>query len=341
MVTDHRGNKWLEHSVIDPMLYVRVNGGFAVIKEVRILDYWHIKVNSSLYCKNIEEIERWEPKDYAIREVFGEKATDKKLRPAIIEKKIPRFSDTSKIERQNGKGANYGKPESQSRRESEYLERYAGKPKSWASGLSISNQQSAISNQQSKVRLASYDKFISSLVEPKEATTQSERLVTAKHRNTQKTIVVNGLSPVHHQKLNSTILEQVKRYDSLIVKAATKYNLDPNLLYALVYVESGGKKKAISPKKAMGLTQLTYRTAKAMRVRNVFDPEQNLMGGAKYLSLQMKFFGNERDALAAYNAGPGRVRSGNLPIETRNYIDKILYIKNILDRGKHGKGTEG
>jgi soluble lytic murein transglycosylase-like protein len=65
-------------------------------------------------------------------------------------------------------------------------------------------------------------------------------------------------------------------------------------------------------------------------VHNVFDPRQNLLGGAKYLDQQLQSFGNEMAALAAYNAGPNRIRRGSLPPETREYVKKVLAVKNLL-----------
>ena len=133
------------------------------------------------------------------------------------------------------------------------------------------------------------------------------------------------------KKLDSTILRRLRRYDRLITHAATRNGLDPNLLKALVYIESAGNYKAVSPKRAMGLTQLRIPTAREMGVKNIFNPQQNLLGGAKYLSQQLKTFKNESTALAAYNAGPTRVRRGNtLPFETRSYVNKVLAVRNIL-----------
>ena len=133
------------------------------------------------------------------------------------------------------------------------------------------------------------------------------------------------------KKLDSTVLRRLRHYDRLITHAAAQNDLDPNLLKALVYIESAGNYKAVSPKRAMGLTQLRIPTAREMGVKNVFNPQQNLLGGAKYLSQQLKAFKNESTALAAYNAGPTRVRRGNtLPTETRSYVKRVLAVRNIL-----------
>ncbi len=114
----------------------------------------------------------------------------------------------------------------------------------------------------------------------------------------------------------------------MIMKAAKDNNIRPELLEAVVQVESGYNADAVSSKGAAGLMQLMPGTAHALGVSDPFDPEQNLMGGAKYLRQQLdRFNGDERKALAAYNAGPGAVtRFNGVPPypETQNYVRKIL-----------------
>ena len=84
----------------------------------------------------------------------------------------------------------------------------------------------------------------------------------------------------------------------------------------------------------MGIMQLMPKTAEGLGVRDAFDPEQNIMGGAKYISIQLeRFDGNIEYALAAYNAGPGSVEKydGIPPYEeTQNYVKKIMNIYNSL-----------
>ena len=93
-------------------------------------------------------------------------------------------------------------------------------------------------------------------------------------------------------------------------------------------VESGGKQSARSKKGAIGLTQLMPSTAKELGV-NPYDPWQNLLGGARYLRQQYERFGDWSKALAAYNAGPGRVEKGNIPKETQRYVQKVLALAGI------------
>lgn len=117
-------------------------------------------------------------------------------------------------------------------------------------------------------------------------------------------------------------------YASEINAAATKYGLDPALLAGLVKQESGFNPNATSSAGAKGLTQLMPATARSLGVADATDPAQALEGGAKYLRQMLdKFGGDERLALAAYNAGPGAVtRFGGIPpyAETKAYVEKVL-----------------
>jgi soluble lytic murein transglycosylase-like protein len=111
--------------------------------------------------------------------------------------------------------------------------------------------------------------------------------------------------------------------DELITKIATETGLDPKLLHALVIIESAYNTRAVSPVGARGLTQLMPGTAAELGVRDVFNNEQNLRAGARYLAIQIGRFSDIRLALAAYNAGPNRVaRLGRVPdfTETQNYV---------------------
>ncbi len=109
---------------------------------------------------------------------------------------------------------------------------------------------------------------------------------------------------------------------------AADYRLDPNLVLALIEVESNFNPSALSPKNAQGLMQLIPATAERFGVRDVWDPEQNLRGGMAYLRwLLGEFKGDVRLALAAYNAGEGAVtRHGGVPPfpETRDYVTRIM-----------------
>lgn len=117
-------------------------------------------------------------------------------------------------------------------------------------------------------------------------------------------------------------------YDKLITQHAQARGLRPDLVRAVVQVESGYNPRAVSSKGAQGLMQLMPSTAADLGVRSPFDPEENIRGGTLYLrQLLDRFGGNEELALAAYNAGPQAVdRYGNqIPpyAETRDYVRKV------------------
>jgi soluble lytic murein transglycosylase-like protein len=113
-----------------------------------------------------------------------------------------------------------------------------------------------------------------------------------------------------------------------VQKAAAKYNLPPELINGVIRAESNFKVRAVSSAGAQGLMQLMPATAKELGVKNSFDIEQNIDGGAKYLRQMLdRFGGNVRKALAAYNAGPGTVikYNGRVPYpETRQYVRRVL-----------------
>lgn len=112
-----------------------------------------------------------------------------------------------------------------------------------------------------------------------------------------------------------------------VAALAAKYDLSSSLVEALVWQESRWNARALSPAGAQGLTQLMPATARQMGV-NPRDPLSNLEGGARYLRLQLDAFdGDVEKALAAYNAGPGRVRAADgIPRirETQNYVASIM-----------------
>jgi soluble lytic murein transglycosylase-like protein len=124
--------------------------------------------------------------------------------------------------------------------------------------------------------------------------------------------------------------KNVDRYDRIIDEAASRHSVRPDLVRAVIQVESGFDPRARSPKGAMGLMQLMPATAAEFGVRNPYDPEENIRAGVAYLRSLLDRYKNETLALAAYNAGPGAVdRHGNaVPPnrETREYVNRV---KNI------------
>jgi len=118
--------------------------------------------------------------------------------------------------------------------------------------------------------------------------------------------------------------DRILRWAEFIQNAAEKYGLEPALIAAVMEQESGGDPRAVSPAGAVGLMQLMPSTARGLGV-NPLDPAQNIDGGARYLAIQLRTFGDLTLALAAYNAGPANVINGNYLFigETQRYIRNV------------------
>ncbi len=124
-------------------------------------------------------------------------------------------------------------------------------------------------------------------------------------------------------------LSIIRRYDREIEHASKVAGIEPALLRAVVTIESGQDARAVSPKGAMGLSQLMPATAQRYGVTNPFDPVQNLTGGARYLRDLLKMFNGRVDlVLAGYNAGEGSVIKAGYKIpnyaETAEYVPKVM-----------------
>jgi soluble lytic murein transglycosylase-like protein len=118
------------------------------------------------------------------------------------------------------------------------------------------------------------------------------------------------------------------RFEAYVLEHASRNSLRPDLVRAVIQVESGYNPRARSPKGAMGLMQLMPATAIALGVRNPYDPGENIRGGTRYLrQLLDRYSGNEELALAAYNAGAGAVDKYGRAVppyrETRDYVRKV------------------
>ena len=117
-------------------------------------------------------------------------------------------------------------------------------------------------------------------------------------------------------------------FETIIKASADKYGVSPSLVKAVIHAESGYDPNAVSQKGASGLMQLMPGTAKSLKVKNSLDPKDNVEGGVKYLRFLLDTFrGDISLALAAYNAGLGRVaKYGGIPpySETRTYVNRVL-----------------
>lgn len=118
--------------------------------------------------------------------------------------------------------------------------------------------------------------------------------------------------------------------DAFVETHARRQQLDPDLVRAVIQVESAFRPRAESHKGAMGLMQLMPETARILSVRDPWDPNENLRGGTTYLRHLLDRFGGQLElALAGYNAGPENVdRYGGIPPfeETRSYVEKVLRV---------------
>ena len=136
-------------------------------------------------------------------------------------------------------------------------------------------------------------------------------------------------------RYDNMLLAKAGRYDSIIEKAAVSASVEPNLLRAVIVVESGFNSRAVSKRGAMGLMQLMPATATRYGAANPFDPHENVHAGARYLKFLIDRFGLDiRLALAAYNAGEDAVvrNGGQIPpfTETMAYVPRVLRIYQML-----------
>ncbi len=134
------------------------------------------------------------------------------------------------------------------------------------------------------------------------------------------------------RKVSST-----KRYDTFIREASQKHGVSFAILKAIMKVESDFNPTAVSKKGAMGLMQIMPENFKALKLKNPFNPRQNIMAGAWYFKqLLNRFDGKLHLALAAYNAGPDNVsRSQTIPPirETELFVKKVIRYYNLFKKG--------
>ena len=160
-------------------------------------------------------------------------------------------------------------------------------------------------------------------------------------------IVFTNFKGIFQEKICQIYVKEPKKFFSKNRLALNYYNLDekwfeeigksvsldPALLKAVAKVESSFNPKAVSPKGALGLMQLLPTTAQLVGIKDPFDPLENLKGGALYLRQLLQEFGDLSLALAAYNAGPEKVKlyQGIPPYEeTQQYVKNVLYYYTLF-----------
>lgn len=140
--------------------------------------------------------------------------------------------------------------------------------------------------------------------------------------------------------LDPVRLERTERYRLLIEHYSQLNGLDADLVKAVVYTESGGDARALSPQGAAGLMQLMPATAHGLGVTDPFDAEQNLSSGTRYLRALLNRFGSDEMALWAYNAGPGAASRGHVPAETQEYIPAVMRVRRAFAARQSGNGAQ-
>lgn len=159
----------------------------------------------------------------------------------------------------------------------------------------------------------------------------------AAHRN----VFIEEMSRINNA-IRQEFFSNAMPYGDIIHQKAQKYDVDPLLVAAVIEQESKFRETARSQVGARGLMQLMPKTGRWMGATDLYDPEQNVDAGVRYIKyLQSRFDGNLKKTIAAYNAGEGNVRryNGVPPFrETRQYVSKVL--RNYAKRNKQLQGWE-
>ena len=157
------------------------------------------------------------------------------------------------------------------------------------------------------------------------------QLATSNTSNKKSTnITTKNTDASYESYANSS--KKTYTYSDIFAAASKKYNISQSLLEAVAFTESSFNANATSYCGAMGLMQLMPATAKSLGVNDAYDPIQNVMGGAKYLSQMLKKYnGDTTLALAAYNGGPGNVaKHSGVPSFCQSYVNKV---ENLIKKG--------
>lgn len=175
-----------------------------------------------------------------------------------------------------------------------------------------------------------FTEMLGELMQPEQNEQSQDTLASLLYGGSSSVFIPPNLSLQNASLTNAYTSKSAtpSNYDDIIQRAAAKFDLPEKLISSVIKQESNFNAAAVSTAGASGLMQLMPGTAKYLGVNNSFDPEQNIMGGAKYLKQMLnQFGGNIETALAAYNAGPGSVKKydGIPPFkETQNYVRKVM-----------------
>jgi soluble lytic murein transglycosylase-like protein len=148
-----------------------------------------------------------------------------------------------------------------------------------------------------------------------------------------RTFAVHGNEALRTTADETSAMPLERRLHAAVVDHAARHALDPDLVRAVIRVESGWNPRAVSRKGAMGLMQLMPATAAEYRVADPFDPDENIRAGVAYLRRLIDRFGKTELALAAYNAGPGAVEKYHRTVppyrETQSYVKRIVSVTEV------------
>ncbi len=159
-----------------------------------------------------------------------------------------------------------------------------------------------------------------------------ERMLTDRLQASQKYSTMSesrpAPTPVNASRPSFSLNDESSKgpFDRMIAQASRQFGIAPKVIRAVIRAESNFDPQAVSPAGAQGLMQLMPGTANEMGVKDSFDPEQNIMGGTRYLRRMLdRYEGNLDKALSAYNWGPGNLdrMKNTLPEETRTYLSRV------------------
>lgn len=137
-------------------------------------------------------------------------------------------------------------------------------------------------------------------------------------------------APAHR---SNDVLTSIRPWKTIIERYSREFGVDPDLVSAVMYVESKGDPNVISPRGAHGLMQITLPTARSLGVVDILNPEENIRAGVKYIAQLIHQY-DEPSALLAYNAGAAILTDNRIPRETQRFLEQVLSLRSILKDGR-------